>query len=134
MTARTPTAHSATRLFAVYAAVSLVPVVVLGLVLAGSYRSEATRRGLAEGRSEAAIVASTAIEPLLNGDLRRGLPRQQQADLRKVTDAAIAAGSVVRLRLRDLDGKVVYSNDGSGLGGAPRARSWPPRPARSSRA
>ena len=119
MTPRTPSPHSATRLFAVYAAVSLVPVVVLGLVLASSYRAEAGRRGLAEGRSEAALVASTAIEPLLGGDLTNGLTPAQTTALHKVTDAAVADGSLLRLRLRDLAGKVVFSGDGSGLEDAP---------------
>jgi hypothetical protein len=55
------------RLFVVSAALSLVPVVVLGLVMASSYKAEARRRGVAEGRSEAQLIAQTAIEPLLNG-------------------------------------------------------------------
>ena len=53
------------RLFVVSAALSLVPVILLGLVMGASYRSEARRRGLAEGRSEAQLIAQTAIEPLL---------------------------------------------------------------------
>ncbi|HTT87573.1 MAG TPA: hypothetical protein VMF60_09415 [Acidimicrobiales bacterium] len=43
---RTP---STTKTFAVYAAASLVLVVVFGVVLAASYRTEARRRGVAEG-------------------------------------------------------------------------------------
>ena len=45
------------RLFVVSATLSLIPVVVLGLVMAGSYGSEARRRGIAEGRSEAQLIA-----------------------------------------------------------------------------
>jgi diguanylate cyclase len=120
MTGRSGTPHSATRLFAVYAAVSLVPVVILGLVLASSYRAEATRRGLDEGRSEAALIASTAIEPLLSGnDLRGGLDDQRTTQLRAVTESAVAHGTIRRLRLRDLDGHVVFSADGSGFGDTP---------------
>ena len=55
------------RLFAAHAALSLVPVLVLGAILAATYRNEANRRGLAQGRSEAALVAHTAVEPLLSG-------------------------------------------------------------------
>jgi hypothetical protein len=40
---------------------------VLGAVLAASYRVEARRRGIAEARSAAALVAQTAVEPLLDG-------------------------------------------------------------------
>jgi hypothetical protein len=44
--------RSVPRVFARYAVVALLPVVALGIVLADSIRSEANRRGLAEGRSE----------------------------------------------------------------------------------
>jgi hypothetical protein len=54
-------------LFATYAVVSLVPVLVLGFVLANAIRHQADQRGLAEGRSEALLVAQTAIEPQLTG-------------------------------------------------------------------
>ena len=49
------------------AALSVVPIVALGFVLAASYRTEAKRRGLAEAQSEARLVARTAIEPSLTG-------------------------------------------------------------------
>ena len=65
------------RLFVVSATLSLIPVVVLGLVMAGSYGSEARRRGIAEGRSEAQLIAQTAIEPLLGGDTARGAAAQR---------------------------------------------------------
>jgi diguanylate cyclase (GGDEF)-like protein len=114
------TPHSASRLFAVYAAISLVPVIILGLVLASSYRSETARRGLAEARSEASLVASTAIAPLLTGtDLRARLSDQSVTELREVTSQAVDSGAIVRLRLRDLDGRVVFSTDGTGFGEAP---------------
>ena len=125
--------HSASRLFAAYAAVSLVPVILLGLVLANSYRSETARRGLAEARSEAALVSSTAIEPLLNGaDLRVRLSDESVTELRQVTTHAVDSGAVVRLRIRDLDGRVVFSSDGTGFGrGAGRRGCSRPSTARS---
>ena len=114
--ARNP--RSATRTFALYAAISLVPVLVLGLVLAVSLRGEAKRRGLAEGRSEAALIAHSAIEPALDGSPieGRGLSVRQIRDLRRVATTVIHGGDVLRLRIRNLDGDVVFSPDGSGLG------------------
>lgn len=47
-------------MFAAYAAITLVPVFVLGIVLANSIRAAADRRGLAEGVSEAKLVAQTS--------------------------------------------------------------------------
>ena len=106
---------SALRLFLVFVAVSLVPVLVLGLVLAASYRSDAAARGLAEGRAQAALFAHIAVEPLLAGaDLSRPLTAEEVAGLDQMSRSAVAGGEIVRLRLRDLDGRIVYSSDGSG--------------------
>jgi hypothetical protein len=44
----------------------LVAVSLNGLLFAASYRAEATRRGLDQGRSEAALLAQTAIGPALD--------------------------------------------------------------------
>jgi diguanylate cyclase len=115
-----PGTRSATRLFAAYAAISAVPVVALGVVLASAYHREADRRGLDEARSESALVAATTIEPVLEGvDLRTGLTDEQRTQLQRVGDSMVARHSVLRVRLRDLDGVAVWSQDGSGLGGVP---------------
>jgi diguanylate cyclase (GGDEF)-like protein len=108
------------RLFATYAVISLVPVLVLGLVLAVSLRSEARKRGLAEGRSEATLVARTAVEPLLDGrPLSRGLSIGEAAGLRRLVARAVGGRELLRLRVRDLAGQVVFSDDGSGFRTAP---------------
>ncbi|MBV8462667.1 MAG: bifunctional diguanylate cyclase/phosphodiesterase [Acidimicrobiales bacterium] len=115
-----PRSGSPLRLFLVFAAVTLVPVLVLGLVLAASYRTEAQRRGLAEGRSEAALIARTAVQPLLDGrPLSEGLTATETADLTRLAAGAVASGDVRRLRLRNLDGQVVFSDDGSGFNEQP---------------
>jgi diguanylate cyclase len=107
---------STVRQFFVFAAISLVPVLVLGLVLAGSYRSEAVRRGLAQARSEAVLMAQTAVQPILDGrPLSAGLSSSETARLRQLTTGAVARGDVQRLRVRDLQGAVVFSDDGSGF-------------------
>jgi diguanylate cyclase (GGDEF)-like protein len=99
----------------VYAAVSLVPVLVLGVVLAATYRVEARRRGVAEGRAEAGLVAHSAIEPLLDGrPLAAGVSDIEQGRLWGLL-ANSPTGTILRLRLRDLEGRVVFSGDGSGF-------------------
>ena len=108
--------ESTLRLFAIFAAIMLVPVVLLGLVLATSYQREADRRGLDQGKSEALLMAQTAVEPILDGrPLSQGLNPSQTADMQRLVRTAVRSGDVLRLRLRDLDGEVVYSDDGSGL-------------------
>ena len=105
-------------MFVTYAAISLVPVLALGAVLAMTYRSEAQRRGLAEGRSEAALVAHVAVEPALDGrPLGAGLSDTELAALHSIVRDDRSDHSILRLRLRDLSGRVVFADDGSGLTG-----------------
>jgi diguanylate cyclase (GGDEF)-like protein len=112
--------RSTARLFALYAVVSLVPVLLLGFVLAASFRSVATERGLSVGRAEAALVARTAVEPLLQErPLTRSLPPAEIARLRTLASRAIGEHQLLRIRLRDLAGRVVFSGDGSGFVGKP---------------
>src|SRR5580704_7284567 len=94
--------RSATRMFAVYAVISLIPVLALGVLLGGSYRHAANQRGLAEGRSQAALLARTAVAPILSGaDLTKGLSPAEQHQLAHMGAAAIGTGQVVQLRLRN---------------------------------
>lgn len=102
------------RLFATYALISLIPVVLLGLLFASSYRSEANQRGIAEGRSEALTIAQTAVEPILNGQLlSKGVPPAEKAAMQALVRVSDRHDDILRLRLRDLAGNVVYSDDGS---------------------
>jgi diguanylate cyclase (GGDEF)-like protein len=108
--------RSLPRLFAFYAAILLVPVLLLGLLLGASYRAEARQRGLAEGRSEALLVAQTAVEPVLDGrPLNEGISPSEKADLQRLVKHAVGNHDILRLRLRNLAGEVVFSDDGSGF-------------------
>jgi diguanylate cyclase (GGDEF)-like protein len=103
-----------------YALISLIPVVALGVVLASSYSSEARQRGVAEGRSEALLIAQTAVEPRLSGrPFSDGLTSAEKASLTILTKLAIGDHHLLRLRLRNLSGEVVFSDDGSGFHAPP---------------
>jgi len=103
-------------MFWFYAVLCFVPVLVLGIVLAASLRGEARQRGLAEGQAEAILVARTAVEPLLDGrPLSLGLSASERSALRRLTNHAIGEQDLLRLRVRDLAGRVVFSDDGSGF-------------------
>jgi diguanylate cyclase (GGDEF)-like protein len=109
--------RSMARLFVVYALVTSIPVIGLGVALAGTFRKEADRRGLAEGRSEATLIGQTAVGPELDGrPLSQGITPSQRSELGRTVHRSIEEGRVLRLRLRDLAGDVVWSADGSGLG------------------
>jgi diguanylate cyclase (GGDEF)-like protein len=112
--------ESTTRQFVAFAAITLIPVILLGFILAGSYQSEATRRGLAQGLSEAELMANTAVQPLLDGrPLSQGLSSLERSQLRRLASDAVSGGNVQRIRLRDLAGAVVFSDDGSGFNQRP---------------
>ena len=109
-----------TRLFTKYAAITLVPMLALGVALALSLRAEAGQRGLAQARAEARLVAQTAVEPLLGTrPLSRDLSPGERRDLKRLVATAVREKDVLRLRLHTLAGAVVFSDDGSGLHGKP---------------
>ena len=106
-------ARPGSRLFAVYAAASLVPVSVLGVVLLHGYRAQALQEGIAQGRAQAAVIEEMAVAPALRGtDLSHGLSTVERDRLQSATDLAIFSGSVARLRLRTFAGQIVFSDDG----------------------
>jgi diguanylate cyclase (GGDEF)-like protein len=107
---------TATRLFAIYLVATLVPVVALGFVLIQGFRSEARSRGLAEARSQAAVIASGVAAPLLKGkSLKADLVGDGGIDMREITASLVGNRQVLRLRLHDTSGRVIFSNDDSGF-------------------
>jgi diguanylate cyclase (GGDEF)-like protein len=103
-------------LLAIYVAVTLVPVIVLGFFLVHDYKKEAQARGLNEARSEAAVLAGAVVEPQLDGHpLVHGIPADDAIDLRKVTNTLVSEHQVLRLRLHDTSGAVVFASDNSAI-------------------
>jgi diguanylate cyclase (GGDEF)-like protein len=109
-------AWSVRRLFAVYAAVTLVPVVLLGMVLVDLLRDQASSRGLGEGVSQAQLVARSTIAPLLDDGALSDLSPLEYARLKRSVGSSITAGQILRLRLRDQHGVVVFTSDRTFLG------------------
>ena len=62
------------RLFTVYAAASLLPVLTLGAVLLRGYQQQGEERGRDQGRAQAAVIEEMAIAPALSGDDLSGGP------------------------------------------------------------
>jgi diguanylate cyclase (GGDEF)-like protein len=112
--------RSLLRQFLPYAGATLTLVLVIGAVLAIGYRGQAHQRGLSRGQAEAALVAQTAVEPILNGHaLDNGITASEKADLTRLASRAVVDHSVLRLRVRTLAGQVVFSDDGSGFAQKP---------------
>jgi diguanylate cyclase (GGDEF)-like protein len=106
-------------MLAKYALLTLIPVVLLGVALALSFRNIANQRGLAEGISEATLVAQTAVEPQLDSarPLSDGLSQRERSRLDRFVDLAVADKNVLRLRLRDQSGEVVFADKNSAHSG-----------------
>jgi diguanylate cyclase len=105
------------RVFVIYAAVSLVPVLLLGAGLLALTTRQATARGLAEGASQARLAARVSVAPdLRDRSLTAPLSADEQRALDHTVDQAAHSGVMLRVRVRDLGGRVVYSPDHSGLG------------------
>ncbi|WIM96947.1 bifunctional diguanylate cyclase/phosphodiesterase [Actinoplanes oblitus] len=115
-------ARTSSRLFATYAAASLIPVMVLGAVMWQGYRRDATEQGRRQGLAQAAVIAEMAVAPAMDGaDLDHGLTADQLEGMRRATELAVFHGSILRLRVRGFTGQVVFSDDGSTGGGLPVA-------------
>jgi diguanylate cyclase (GGDEF)-like protein len=110
MFGRGGTTRSTPRLLVSYALVTLVPVLLLGAALAISFNHISMQRGLNEGERQAMLVAETAIEPQLDGrPLTTALSSREKDILGRLVRHAVSERTVLRLRLRDLDGQVVFS-------------------------
>ncbi|WP_207218999.1 putative bifunctional diguanylate cyclase/phosphodiesterase [Pengzhenrongella frigida] len=106
--------RGSSRLLAIYAAASLVPVSILGAVLVQDYRASGLERGRDQGRAQAAVIAEMAIAPALSGlPLSEGLSSDEYSRLRSATDLSVFSGSVSHLRLRTFRGLVAFSDDGA---------------------
>ena len=103
---------SARGLFATHLLVSLLPVLVLGAVLAALTNRQAEARGLAQARAEARLVAGTVVAPLV-GDRPVGpLDARASAAVQRALSSAVVNREVLRVRIRDLGGRVVFADDG----------------------
>jgi diguanylate cyclase (GGDEF)-like protein len=104
-----------TRLFVTFATLSLLPVLALGGLLAVQYRHEVHQRGIAQGRSQAEVIARVVGETQLDGhSLRTAAERRRLAAF---AASEVGTGNILRFRLRGPDARVVFSDDGSGIGG-----------------
>jgi diguanylate cyclase (GGDEF)-like protein len=102
-------------LFAIYAAASLVPVVALGAVLAITYRADTNNSAMAEARSQASLLADDIVGPTLGTKpLQGSIPPTAAAAIAAAFSRASGEDRLLRLRVRDMTGEVVWSDDGSG--------------------
>ena len=104
------------RFFVSLAAISLIPVIALGALLAQQYRHELRDRGVAQGQLQAALISRLITDTQLYHDnLLSGVSLDERTRLDRLADTEVDSGIITRFRLRSPDLRIVYSSDGSGL-------------------
>ncbi|MGD0198551.1 MAG: ATP-binding protein [Solirubrobacteraceae bacterium] len=117
-----PRGAGKTRLFTKYAAVTLLPVLALGVALALSLGGEARQRGLDEAVAQARLVAQAGVEPVLAG--RRaghGPTASEQATARSRVAAVMRTRLLLGLRVYSLDGATMFASRGAAANAKPDA-------------
>jgi len=101
------------RLFGTHAAISLIPVLVLGGALVWHFRTEATSRALNEAAAQAQVVAETAVQPLLDGQqLTKPVSQAERDGLNQQLKRSVSENGVSVRLLPILNGDAVpaYTN------------------------
>ncbi len=97
------------RRFLAYAAAVLVPVLALGGLVAQAVTVEADQAALRNAVAHASSVAQIAIEPQLEDHpLGQGLRNPEREQIARLATPLLESGSVLRFRLRDTAGKIVF--------------------------
>jgi len=97
------------RLFLIYAVVSLVPILVLGLVFGSIIRNQIADRAQAEAVLMAETIVDSGVEPILNsGDFQNGLTPSERDAMVHMAAALIAKSDLLRMRIRSPDGTILF--------------------------
>jgi signal transduction histidine kinase len=105
-----------------FALASLIPIVLLGLVLAKTLQIQIRDQALTNARQLAALIARLDIQPQLTpDDLRNGLTPERLQQLDEVLHAGLVGEEIARIKIWSDDLRVVYSDDRDVIG-----RTFPP--------
>src|SRR5919199_3201559 len=112
-----PDPTSRVSLLAKFGILSMVPIVLLGIVLAQSLSGFVRSRALANARQAASIAARLGIQPRLSEqDLRSGLGQKRLQSLDRALRSAVLGHEVARIKIWSRGGRVVYSDDADLIG------------------
>jgi hypothetical protein len=99
------------------ALLSLVPIVMLGFVLARVLQTQIVQRSLADAGESAQLVARLGIQPRLTPrDLRDGLSAQGVRALDEQLRARSVTSDLARIKIWNNSGRIVYSDDHALIG------------------
>jgi diguanylate cyclase (GGDEF)-like protein len=95
-----------------FALVGLVPIVLLGLVLAQYLRHQIENRALAEAQRAGFLIARVGFQPkLTEHDLKHGLTKGQVEELDHALRSKSVADGVPRIKIWNRGGRIVYSDN-----------------------
>ena len=94
-----------------------VPIVVLGLILSAHTRAWTTERATTNAADAAGLVADFAISPLLDeDDFATTEVDQRRVDELDATLQPIIGDEIVRIKIWDATGRIVYSDNRDSIG------------------
>jgi diguanylate cyclase (GGDEF)-like protein len=98
--------------------VCLIPIVLLGLFLLSTMKSNVETRAVANAREQARLVADVGVAGQLSAasDLSHGLTAGQQAALDRNLESIRSGSSLARVVVRNRGGRTVYADDHSLIG------------------
>jgi diguanylate cyclase (GGDEF)-like protein len=94
--------------YALYIALTIVPVVSLGVLLARTVESEARSTALDSALQRATTIAAAVESTLTDADLQAGPQGEERTELNRTMRDRLADGMLLRFRIRDLNGTVLY--------------------------
>jgi diguanylate cyclase (GGDEF)-like protein len=100
-----------------FALASLVPIVLLGFVLAQSLRGEIRQRALLNARQSAALLDRSLVQPQLSeAALRTGLNTADIRALDRTLAPSLNSGQIARIKVWNRMGRAVYASDHAIIG------------------
>jgi signal transduction histidine kinase len=101
------------------ALVTLLPVLILGFAIQRAIERQVRARALDEAVRTAELVATIGVQPQVAAfDLQAGLTGDQVAQLDRALAAPSLDGQLVRMKIWNRAGRIVYSDDDSLIGAA----------------
>jgi diguanylate cyclase (GGDEF)-like protein len=107
-----PTLRPRVGLLGKFAVASLIPIGLLGIVLAHVLKDEIRQRALINARQSAALLEQSLVQPRLSaGDISRGLTRANTRALDEALRPSLASKEIARIKVWNRKGKVAYASD-----------------------
>jgi diguanylate cyclase (GGDEF)-like protein len=95
-----------------FALASLIPIVLLGIVLAHVLRAEIRQRALVNTKQAAALLEKSLIEPQLSAaDLNGPLSRDRVRTLDQLLRPSLESHAIARIKIWTRDGRAVYASN-----------------------